>query len=169
MPIKVHLTSGAGPFPVVVVSHGAGGDRDTHFGQARDLAARGYVVLCVDHVGSDRDRLKTGGLRMMKTIEAMTRDADEVLTRPRDVGFALDRATEWNRTHERLRGTLDLRRVAVMGHSYGPGHRLVWLANARHNDFTSSPTTAGASLPSATREESSGRRARRRSPSSTST
>ena len=245
VPIKVHLPQGPGPFPVVVVSHGAGGDWDTHFGQAQDLAAHGYAVLCIDHVGSDRERLKAGGLRVMKTIEAMTRDADEVLARPRDVSFALDRATEWNRTHARLRGTLDLQRVAVMGHSYGAyttmtvcgmrpaldwltprvepgkglgpdlgdrrvtcgialspqgpgepffvdesfaglrvpllgitgskddqqadrpalqrkdafrlwggtGHRLVWLANARHNDFTSSPGTTGASLPSATRQD----------------
>ncbi|MFM7809471.1 MAG: alpha/beta hydrolase family protein, partial [Planctomycetota bacterium] len=184
-------------------------------------------------------------VRMMKTIEAMTRDADEVLTRPRDVSFAIDRATEWDRSHERMRGQLDLARVAVMGHSYGAyttmavcgmrpaldwlvpsvepgkgmgpdlrdprvrcgvalspqgpgepfflaesfgglsvpllgitgtqddqqagrkaiqrkeafalwsgkGHRFVWLANAKHNDFTSSSGATGASLPSATREE----------------
>ena len=119
VPIMVHLPVGTGPFPVVVVSHGAGGDWNTHFGQAQDLAAHGYAVLCVQHVGSDRDRLKAGGLRLMKTIEAMTHDADEVLTRPKDIGFALDRAEEWNRSHDRMRGRLDLGRVGVMGHSYG--------------------------------------------------
>ena len=245
VPIKVHLPAGAGPFPVVVISHGAGGDWDSHFGQAQDLAAHGYAALCIDHVGSDRERLKAGGPRLMKTIEAMTRDADEVLTRPRDVTFALDRATEWTATHDRLRGKLDLGRVAVMGHSYGAyttmavcgmrpaldwlapvvqpgkglgpdlrdprvkcgvalspqgpgeplfvaesfadlrvpllgisgsnddqqagrkaserkdafalwagtGHSFVWLANARHNDFTSSSGATGASLPSTTRED----------------
>ena len=245
VPVKVHLPAGDGPFPVVVVSHGAGGDWDTHFGQAQDLASHGYAVLCLGHVGSDRERLKSGGLRMMKTIEAMTRDADEVLTRPRDVSFALDRAAEWNRGHERMRGRLDLQRVAVLGHSFGAytamvacgmrpaldwltprvepgkglgpdladprvrcgvalspqspgepfflaesfaslrvpllgitgsndaqqagrkaserkdswalwpgtGHAFVWLVNARHNDFTSSDGTSGASLPSPTRDD----------------
>jgi len=245
VPIKVHLPAGKGPFPVVVVSHGAGGDWDTHVGQAQDLAANGYAVLCLQHAGSDRARLKGGGVRMVKTIESMTRDADEVLTRPRDVSFAIDRATEWNGSHERMRGRLDLGRVAVMGHSYGAyttmavcgmrpaldwlvpsvepgkgtgpdlrdprvrcgvalspqgpgepffvaesfgglsvpllgitgtkddqqagrkaiqrkeafalwagkGHRFVWLANAKHNDFTSSSGATGASLPSATRPE----------------
>jgi len=119
VPIMVHLPAGTGPFPVVVISHGAGGDWDTHFGQAQDLAAHGYAVLCVQHVGSDRDRLKAGGLRFMQTIEAMTRDAGEVLTRPKDIGFAIDRAEEWNRSHERMRGRLDLGRIGVMGHSFG--------------------------------------------------
>jgi len=35
----------------------------------------------------------------------------------------------------------------------GKGHVFLWLANARHNDFTSSSGSTGASLPSATREE----------------
>ena len=119
VPITLHMPAGSGPFPVVVVSHGAGGDRDTHAGQAKDLAAHGYAVLCVEHVGSSRERLKQGGLRMMKTIEAMTHDADEVLARPRDITFALDTAAEWNRTNDRLRGRLDLQHVGVLGHSFG--------------------------------------------------
>ena len=32
-------------------------------------------------------------------------------------------------------------------------HRLVWLANARHNDFTSSSGATGRSLPSPTRDD----------------
>jgi len=35
----------------------------------------------------------------------------------------------------------------------GTGHAFVWLANARHNDFTSSDGTSGASLPSPTRDD----------------
>jgi polyhydroxybutyrate depolymerase len=244
VPITVHVPAGAGPFPTVVVSHGAGGDRETHYGQAQDLAAHGYAVLCVEHPGSNRARL-TQGLRPMRNLEVMLRDADEVLNRPKDVSFALDRAAAWNLGHERLRGRFDLQRVGVLGHSYGaftalvtcgvrpaldwleprvePGkglgpdlhdprvrcgvalspqgvgepffiaesfaslrvpllgisgtkdvqqggrpaegrkeafalwpageHRLVWLANARHNDFTSSSGATGRSLPSPTRDD----------------
>jgi poly(3-hydroxybutyrate) depolymerase len=118
VPIKVHVPATGGPYPVIVVSHGAGGDWDTHFAQAQDLATNGYAVLCVEHVGSNRERL-TAGLRPMKNLDAMIRDAGEVLARPRDMSFAIDQAKRWNESHERLRGKLDLARVGAVGHSFG--------------------------------------------------
>ncbi|MCA3007074.1 MAG: prolyl oligopeptidase family serine peptidase [Phycisphaerales bacterium] len=118
VPIKAHAPTAGGPYPVIVLSHGAGGDWDTHFAQAQDLAAHGYVVLCLQHVGSDRERL-TQGLRPLQNLDAMIRDADEVLARPKDVGFALDMAKRWNDAHATLRGKLDLQHVGAMGHSFG--------------------------------------------------
>lgn len=118
VPIKVHAPADGGPYPVVVFSHGAGGDWDVHHAQARHLASHGFVVLCLEHVGSNRERM-TKGLRLAQNLDAMIHDADEVMARPRDVSFALDRAAEWNASHPRLRGRMDLARVGIVGHSFG--------------------------------------------------
>jgi predicted dienelactone hydrolase len=124
VPIKVHLPLWTGPFPVVVLSHGAGGNWDANFAQARHLASHGYVVLALEHVQSNTERMRRG-MRFAANLRAMTRDAAEVLGRPRDVSFALDQAKQWNQSHAELAGTLDLSRVAVMGHSFGAYTALV--------------------------------------------
>jgi predicted dienelactone hydrolase len=118
VPIKVHLPEGPGPFPVVVFSHGAGGRWDANFAQAHHLASHGYVVLAVEHVGSNTAVL-TRSFRLEANLRAMTRDAGEVLGRPKDVSFALDQAEKWNKTLERLKGKLDLEHAGVLGHSFG--------------------------------------------------
>ena len=118
VPIKVHLPAGTGTMPVVIVSHGAGGDWDTHFAQAQHLASHGYVVLCLEHVGSNRQRLAQG-MRPMQNLDAMIHDADEVLTRPKDVRFSIDWATGQNAAEGKLRGRMDLKRVGIVGHSFG--------------------------------------------------
>jgi predicted dienelactone hydrolase len=124
VPIKVHLPSTDAPVPVVVVSHGGGGNWDANFAQSHHLATHGYAVLAVEHIGSNTAVIKRS-LRIVANLEAMTRDANEVLGRPRDIRFAIDQAEQWNRTHEAMRGRLDLKRVGMLGHSYGAYTTLV--------------------------------------------
>ena len=103
VPVKVHLPVGDSKCPVIIVSHGAGGDLDTHFAQARHLATHGYVVLCVEHVGSNREKM-TEGLQLMKNLEAMIHDSAEITARPQDITFVLNQAESWNQSHPRLKG-----------------------------------------------------------------
>jgi predicted dienelactone hydrolase len=66
----------------------------------------------------------------MKNLQDMIHDSTEVLTRPKDVSFALDQATEWNRSHPKLKDRLDLKHVGVLGHSFG-AYTVLALAGAR--------------------------------------
>jgi len=125
VPIKVHLPSGDGPFPVVVFSHGAGGNLDSNFAQAKHLATHGYLVVCVEHIGSNTKKLLSGGLRVGKTMAAVTRDANEAMDRPKDIHFAIDQIETWHRSHSSLQGKFDLQRVGVLGHSFGAYTTLV--------------------------------------------
>src|SRR5262245_12607680 len=69
--IKVHVPQWTGPFPVVVLSHGAGGNWDSNHAQARHLASHGYVVLALEHPASNSERLRQG-MRFGANLKAMT-------------------------------------------------------------------------------------------------
>lgn len=118
VPIKVHVPLQDGNYPVIVLSPGADGSWDANLAQARHLASYGYAVLALEHVGSNTERMKEK-FQFEKNLRAMTRNSVEVLTRPKDVSFALDKAEEWNRNHPELKHKLDLTRVGMLGHSFG--------------------------------------------------
>ncbi|OGV39907.1 MAG: hypothetical protein A2020_15940 [Lentisphaerae bacterium GWF2_45_14] len=118
VPIKIHIPKEGGPFPLIIASHGAGGNVDAHYAHAQHLASHGYAVICVEHKGSNTRQL-TKGLRVMKNLSGMLRDSDEVMNRPKDVSFAINKAEEWNTSHEKLRGRINIKKIGVMGHSYG--------------------------------------------------
>jgi predicted dienelactone hydrolase len=118
IPIKVHLPTSGGPYPLIVVSHGAGGTWDANYAQAHHLASHGYVVFALEHVGSNLAVAKAN-IHFLRNIKAMTRDASEVLGRPKDISFAIDQAERWNASDEKLRGRIDLAHIGLLGHSFG--------------------------------------------------
>jgi len=107
-----------GPFPVVVLSHGSGGVKESAAYLGERLAAAGYLVAAVDHVG---DTFTTIDLARRQEI---TRE------RPRDVSALLDAlAAPPAGAPAALAGAADLDRVGVYGHSFG-GYTALALAGA---------------------------------------
>lgn len=133
VPIKVHCPEAAGPFPLVIISHGGAGNWDSNVTQATRLASHGYVVLCPEHVYSNTARVREymrgrGGrmrTRFMEALQRITTDPNAVLQRPRDISFAIDTALKWNASESPLKGKIIPDKIAVMGHSFGAYTTLV--------------------------------------------
>ena len=116
----------AGPYPLLVFSHGYGGGGIGSVFLTESLAARGWVVAAPDHEDRDKAvRIRTGAqriegwayLRRAKELAASGRDFDRRAHAYRldDMRIVLDRLLE----SEEFRPVIDGNRIAAGGHSLG--------------------------------------------------
>lgn len=120
IPIRVYLPAVSAPAPVVLFSHGLGGSRETNAYLGLHWAARGYVVVFVQHAGSDESVWKDK--RPVQRMAAMRRAAntENFLARVKDVPAVLDQLQRWNKAgNHPLAGRLDLNKIGMSGHSFG--------------------------------------------------
>lgn len=120
LPIRVYLPKSDKPAPVVLFSHGLGGSRDNNPYLGNHWAARGYVVVFVQHPGSDESVWKN--LPPLQRMAAMKKAAsgESFLARNQDIPAVLDTLTTWNGEKDHpLKGRLDLDHVGMSGHSFG--------------------------------------------------
>ena len=102
-----------GAYPVIVISHGAGGNAGQFGWIASRLAEAGYVVVLPNHPGS------TSG-------NASALEAVRIWERPQDISAVLDAITAEAEAYPYM----DLERVGVLGFSAG-GYTALALAGAR--------------------------------------
>ena len=120
VPIRVYLPETKKPAPVILFSHGLGGSRDNNPYLGNHWAGRGYVVVFVQHVGSDESVWKGEAManRMAALKSAAT--AEAFMDRVKDVPAVIDALEKWNeeKGHE-LFGRMDLEHIGMSGHSFG--------------------------------------------------
>jgi len=121
IPLRVYYDAKATKaLPVVLFSHGLGGSRENNGYVGRHWAARGYVVVAMQHAGSDEAVWKEakGGGRFAKLKEAA--NVENALARFADVTAVLDQLEKWEGEEGHwLHGKMDLTRVGMSGHSFG--------------------------------------------------
>ena len=123
VPLTYHLPNRNDAQPLVLFSHGGAGSRHAMYALAAETARQGYVVLCLEHVTSNTDnirfRMRTKRLGFKDALADCGDDVIARKNRPLDVRFAIDHAAQVNRDDARIRGRIDLSRIAIVGPSYG--------------------------------------------------
>lgn len=120
----ISIATGA-PYPLIVYSHGSGGQKFIASFMTEALAAQGFVVVAANHTGDTAiDRV---------TNTTAVPDQND-LNRPADVSRLIDdMLARSNSSGDFFSGRLDADRIGVVGHSYG--------------GYTSIATVAGHTTP----------------------
>lgn len=126
-PVDVYLPDAANPFarerrlspsrlagfPVVIISHGLGSDRNSYAYLAKFLAERGFVAITLEHPGTNADRLDA-----FVAGRASQVPDEEFVNRPLLISQVLDGLVERQATDPALKD-IDFNNVGIIGQSFG--------------------------------------------------
>jgi predicted dienelactone hydrolase len=120
IPIRVYLPTEKAAAPVVLFSHGLGGNREGSAFLGKHWASRGYVAVFLQHPGSDDSVWKDLPIAQRMAALKQAAGLKEFLLRVQDVSAVLDQLEVWNKdTARAFAGRFDLKRVGMSGHSFG--------------------------------------------------
>jgi predicted dienelactone hydrolase len=120
IPIRVYLPASKVSAPVVIFSHGLGGSREGNPYLGNHWSARGYVVVFIQHIGSDvsvwKDIPVTQRLSALRTAANLK----NTVLRFQDIPATIDELERWVASSDhQLAGRLDLNHLGMSGHSFG--------------------------------------------------
>jgi predicted dienelactone hydrolase len=120
IPIRVYLPRNKSSAPAVVFSHGLGGSREGYAYLGAHWAARGYVVVALQHPGSDDSVWKDKPVAQRMAAMQKAANLENFQLRVRDVSVVIDQLEVWNKTEGHvLADRMDLKRIGMSGHSFG--------------------------------------------------
>lgn len=121
IPLKCYYpeTPGLNGLPLVVWSHGLGGSIDGAAFISRYLAANGYIVLHVQHKGTDSALWEGKPGHPWDIIKATVIPRSATLARFGDVPYVLDNLDEFLAHFPQIAERLDRNTIGMSGHSFG--------------------------------------------------
>ena len=105
-------------YPLIVMSHGNGGDRTNNSWIAEILAANGFIVASMDHHGNTWNN-------------KIPENFIKIWERPTDVSFVVDQLLQ----HESFGPHINHKKIGFIGYSLG-GHTGIWIAGGQVTDFS---------------------------------
>lgn len=105
--------------PVVFWSHGLGGGVDGAAFLSRFIASHGYVMVHVQHDGTDTSIWEGKPGHPWDVIRNTPITRDMTMNRYRDIPFVLDQLPAWMAAHPEIGVHADLSNLAMSGHSFG--------------------------------------------------
>lgn len=112
VPVRIRMPAGMGKAPVILFSHGLGGSLDAGTIWARAWAEAGFIVIHLQHPGSDLAGVRANGVRGAMAPE-------QLIARVGDVSFVLDRVNAHPRQDACELARADESRIGMSGHSFG--------------------------------------------------
>lgn len=123
VPVRIRMPAGSDRAPVILFSHGLGGSLDGGTNWAAAWAKAGFIVVNLQHQGSDRSIIGSG------RIGAAIAPA-QLVARVDDVHFVLDELGRRPREGKCDLRRADLAHIGMSGHSFG-GHTTQAIAGQR--------------------------------------
>lgn len=120
LPIRVYLPAESKPAPIVIFSHGLGGSRENNPYLGRHWSGRGYVVVVVQHPGSDESVWKGKPPLQVPLAMKQAASVQNFMLRAADIPVVIDQLERWNAQNDHaLHSRLDLAHIGMSGHSFG--------------------------------------------------
>ena len=120
LPVRVYLPTEKAAAPVVLFSHGLGGSREGNPYLGKHWSARGYVVVFLQHPGSDDSVWKETPIGQRLAAMKQAANLQNTLLRFKDVSAVIDQLEQWNQSNDSpLTGRLNLKHLGMSGHSFG--------------------------------------------------
>jgi len=119
VPLRIYFPESTAKAPVILFSHGLGGSRENNPYLGNHWAGRGYVVIFMQHAGSD-DRIWKNILTLKEFKPLKASISPESFNRRKDdVPATLDQLEAWNAKGQKFAGRFDLDKIGMSGHSFG--------------------------------------------------
>ncbi len=112
-------TTAYGRFPVILFSHGLGGNRAGGKLWAEHWASHGYVVVAMQHAGSDESLWKNREARDRISSMKSAMTLSNLGLRVGDVRFVIDEVVRRAEAKEAAFANADPKRLGMSGHSFG--------------------------------------------------